>query len=57
MHPTIRVGEMSVTFLKTRHETAGAFDLFELTVPLFARIPIPHIHRKSTRQSSASTAL
>ncbi len=46
MHPTIRVGEMSVTFLKTRHETAGAFDLFELTIPPFARIPVPHIHRK-----------
>jgi quercetin dioxygenase-like cupin family protein len=46
MHQTIRVGEMSVTFLKTRHETAGAFDLFELTVPPFTRIPLPHIHRK-----------
>jgi quercetin dioxygenase-like cupin family protein len=46
MHRTIRVGEMSVTFLKTRHETEGAFDLFELTIPPFARIPLPHIHRK-----------
>src|SRR5271155_3923166 len=46
MHPTIRVGEMSVTFLKTRHETAGAFDLFELTIPPFGRLPFPHIHRK-----------
>jgi hypothetical protein len=26
MHNTIRVGEMSVTFLKTRHETEGALD-------------------------------
>ena len=46
MHSTIRVGEMSVTFIKTRHETDGAFDLFELTIPPFARIPLPHIHRK-----------
>jgi quercetin dioxygenase-like cupin family protein len=46
MHETIRVGEMSVTFLKTRHETEGAFDLFELTIPPFARVPLPHIHRK-----------
>ena len=46
MHHTIRVGEMSVTFLKTRHETEGAFDLFELTIPPFGRIPLPHIHRK-----------
>jgi quercetin dioxygenase-like cupin family protein len=46
MHETIRVGEMSVTFLKTRHETSGAFDLFELTIPAFGRVPLPHIHRK-----------
>jgi quercetin dioxygenase-like cupin family protein len=46
MHETIRVGEMSVTFLKTRHETGDAFDLFELTIPPFARNPLPHIHRK-----------
>ena len=45
MHKTIRVGEMSVTFLKTRHETSNAFDLFELTIPAFARVPFPHIHR------------
>ena len=46
MHETIRVGEMRVTFLKTRHETDGALDLFELTIPPFARVPLPHIHRK-----------
>ena len=46
MHKTIRVGEMSVTFLRTRHETDDIFDLFELTVPPFARVPFPHIHRK-----------
>ena len=46
MHKTIRVGEMSLTFLKTRHETAGALDLFELTIPPFARVPLPHLHRK-----------
>jgi quercetin dioxygenase-like cupin family protein len=46
MHNTIRVGEMSVTFLKTRHETEGALELFELTIPPFARVPLPHIHRK-----------
>lgn len=46
MHKTIRVGEMNVTFIKTRHETDGAFDLFELTIPPFGRLPLPHIHRK-----------
>jgi quercetin dioxygenase-like cupin family protein len=46
MRDTIRVGEMSVTFLKTRHETQGAFELFELTIPAFARVPLPHFHRQ-----------
>ena len=46
MHDTIRIGELSVTFLKTRYETGGAFELFELTVPAFARVPLPHLHRK-----------
>jgi mannose-6-phosphate isomerase-like protein (cupin superfamily) len=46
MHETIRVGEMSVTFLKTRHETGGVFDLFELIMPALHRVPLPHLHRK-----------
>lgn len=45
MHETIRVGAMSVTFLKSRHETGGAFDLFELTIPPLVHSPVPHIHR------------
>ena len=46
MYETIRVGELSVTFLKTRHETGGVFDLFELIMPPLHRVPLPHIHRK-----------
>src|SRR5258705_12508226 len=46
MYETPRGGEMTVTFLKPRHETSGALDLFELTIPPFARVPLPHIHRK-----------
>ena len=46
MHETIRIGAMSVTFIKTRHETGGIFDLFELTIPPLVYVPIPHIHRK-----------
>jgi mannose-6-phosphate isomerase-like protein (cupin superfamily) len=45
MHETIRVGAMSVTFHTTRHETAGVLDLFELTIPPFVHVPMPHIHR------------
>jgi quercetin dioxygenase-like cupin family protein len=46
MHKTIRVGAMSITFHHTRHETAGVFDLFELTIPPLVHVPMPHIHRK-----------
>jgi mannose-6-phosphate isomerase-like protein (cupin superfamily) len=46
MHETIRVGAMTVTFRKTRHETGGVFDLFELTIPPLVHVPMPHIHRK-----------
>ncbi|HTH54142.1 MAG TPA: cupin domain-containing protein [Edaphobacter sp.] len=45
MHETIRIGGMSVTFHATRHETADALDLFELTIPPGASVVIPHIHR------------
>jgi hypothetical protein len=45
MHNTIKVGDLSVTFIKSRHETQGAFDLYELTIPPNARSFIPHFHR------------
>ncbi len=34
MHEIIHVGGMSITFLHTRHETADALDVFELTILL-----------------------
>ena len=45
MHPFIRVGEISVTFLKTRHETHGTLDVFEMTIPPQAHMLLPHLHR------------
>jgi quercetin dioxygenase-like cupin family protein len=45
MHHPIHVGSISVTFLKSRHETQGSLDLFELTIPSHARLNIPHLHR------------
>ncbi|HMG03619.1 MAG TPA: cupin domain-containing protein [Edaphobacter sp.] len=45
MHETIRVGAMSVTFLMTRHETADALDIFELTMPPATSVVVPHTHR------------
>ncbi|WP_158793405.1 cupin domain-containing protein [Granulicella sp. L60] len=45
MHRPIRVGNLSITFIKSRHETQGALDLFELIVPPQAFLNVPHLHR------------
>lgn len=45
MHHPIHVGKMSVTFLKSRHETHGHADIFEITVPAHAHLNVPHLHR------------
>lgn len=45
MHETIRVGELSVTYLKTRHETGNALEIYEMTMPPTTSAPVPHIHR------------
>ena len=45
MHHPIHVGNLSITFLKSRHETQGAFDLFEMTIPSQAQLSVPHLHR------------
>jgi quercetin dioxygenase-like cupin family protein len=44
MHEIIHVGGMSITFLHTRHETADALDVFELTIPPAASVVVPHTH-------------
>lgn len=44
MHEPIPVGGMTVTFHATRHETDGALDIFELTIPTGASVVIPHTH-------------
>ena len=45
MHETIRVGQMSVTFIKSRHETQDSLDFFEVTLPPLVSVIVPHIHR------------
>ncbi|WP_158942419.1 cupin domain-containing protein [Granulicella sp. S190] len=45
MHHPIQIGKISITFLQSRHETGGAFDLFELIVPPNAFLNVPHLHR------------
>ena len=45
MQELIRVGGVSITFLKSRHETGGALDLFEMTIPPDIHLIVPHLHR------------
>ncbi|HEY6374133.1 MAG TPA: cupin domain-containing protein [Edaphobacter sp.] len=45
MHETIRIGEMNVTFITSRHETQDSLDCFEVTIPPLSSVIIPHIHR------------
>ncbi|WP_263382533.1 cupin domain-containing protein [Granulicella arctica] len=36
---------MTITFIKSRHETAGCLDAFEVTIPPSVHLVIPHFHR------------
>jgi mannose-6-phosphate isomerase-like protein (cupin superfamily) len=45
MHHPIKIGRITVTFLKSRHDTSGALDLFELIVPPDVFLNVPHLHR------------
>jgi len=41
----IRVGQIEVKFLLESADTNGAVSMFEFTVPVGARMPLPHSHR------------
>jgi quercetin dioxygenase-like cupin family protein len=45
MAETIQVGAMQLRFLRTKHDTNGALDMFEVVVPPNSRMPVPHYHR------------
>lgn len=45
MHRPIQIGNLSVTFLKSRHETHGEADIFEMTVPPHTNLHVPHLHK------------
>lgn len=42
--PIINLGALQIKFLQTKEETAGALDMFEMTLQPNARMPIPHYH-------------
>jgi quercetin dioxygenase-like cupin family protein len=44
MPELIDLGPLSVKFLRSKDDTAGSLDLFEMTVQPNARMPIPHYH-------------
>ena len=41
---TIQMGGLAVRFLRSKDETAGSLDMFEMTVRPDARMPVPHYH-------------
>ena len=45
MPETIRIGALELRFLRSKHDTGGSLDMFEMTVPPSARMPVPHYHR------------
>ncbi|HTD96660.1 MAG TPA: cupin domain-containing protein [Edaphobacter sp.] len=45
MHHPIQIGDLSITFLKSRHETCDSFDLFELIIAPQTQFMVPHLHR------------
>ena len=45
MAELINVGAMQLRFLRSKHDTNGALDMFEVTVPPNSRMPVPHHHR------------
>ena len=45
MPEIIRVGALELRFLQSKQETGGSLDLFEMTCPPNARMPVPHYHR------------
>ena len=40
----IKVGELEVNFLVSGESTGGHADVFEMTVPARAKVPVPHHH-------------
>lgn len=42
----IRVGQIGIRFLLEAADTNGSVAMFEFTVPVGAKVPVPHSHRK-----------
>ena len=42
---TIQVGQIGIRFLLEAADTNGAVAMFEFTVPVGAKVPVPHYHK------------
>src|SRR5206468_10990850 len=42
---TIQVGQIEIRFLLESADTNGAVAMFEFTVPVGAKVPVPHSHK------------
>lgn len=45
MPETIVIGPLQLRFLRSKHDTGGRLDMFEMTVPPGAQMPVAHYHR------------
>ena len=45
MVEVIQVGAMQLRFLRSKHDTGGALDMFEVMIPPNSRMPVAHYHR------------
>jgi quercetin dioxygenase-like cupin family protein len=45
MAELIKIGGMQLRFLRTKYDTSGALDMFEVMIPPNSRMPVPHHHR------------
>jgi quercetin dioxygenase-like cupin family protein len=45
MPELIRIGPLELRFLRSKHDTGGSLDMFEMVVPPTGRMPVPHYHR------------
>jgi quercetin dioxygenase-like cupin family protein len=42
---TIRIGQIGIHFLLEAADTNGSVAMFEFTVPVGAKVPLPHLHK------------
>jgi len=45
-NPIIKVGQIGIRFLLEAADTNGALAMFEFTVPVGAKMPLPHSHER-----------